>query len=131
MLERFPKIEEQIQIKDILKNQENRTFLRQHFCPFIRYLEESDPELTNITSYLRKMETYIFKILKVLDGSGVSSLNTLCHGDAKPNNFMFRKIDINFEDDEDLQDLQCEGVESMLIDWQGGFLGRFAKKKFI
>merc|ERR1712106_935303 len=118
VLDRFPKIEEQIQIKDILKNKESRTFLRQHFCAFIRYLEETDPELKN-------METYLFKILKVLEDSGVRHLNTLCHGDAKPNNFMFRKIDIDFDDDDDeeLKDLKCEGVESMLIDWQGGFLG--------
>merc|ERR1712106_977226 len=125
VLDRFPKIEEQIQIKDILKNKESRTFLRQHFCAFIRYLEETDPELKNITAYMKKMETYLFKILKVLEDSGVRHLNTLCHGDAKPNNFMFRKIDIDFgdDDDEELQDLKCEGVESMLIDWQGGFLG--------
>ena len=42
---------------------------------------------------------------------------TLCHGDAKPDNFMFRKIEI------DLEDMECEGLESILIDWQGGFLG--------
>ena len=36
-----------------------------------------------------------------------------------------RKIDLDFEDDE-LQGL--EGVESMLIDWQGGFLGRTYNK---
>ena len=36
-----------------------------------------------------------------------------------------RKIDLDFEDDE-LQGL--EGVESMLIDWQGGFLGRTSNK---
>ena len=41
---------------------------------------------------------------------------------------MFRKIDIDFDDDDDeeLKDLKCEGVESMLIDWQGGFLGNFS-----
>ena len=51
--------------QDILKNQESRNFLRKHFCPFIRYLEETDPELKNITSYMKKMESYLFKILKV------------------------------------------------------------------
>ena len=59
----------------------------------------------------------------MLDESGVGNLYTLCHGDAKPNNFMFRKISLDFGDDEDFQDLDCEGVEAMLIDWQGGFLG--------
>ena len=53
----------------------------------------------------------------------MGNLYTLCHGDAKPNNFMFRKITLDFGDDEDFQDLDCEGVEAMLIDWQGGFLG--------
>jgi len=27
-------------------------------------------------------------------------------------------------DDAELAELACEGVESMLIDWQGGFLGK-------
>lgn len=74
---------------------------------------------------MRKMEKYLLKILSVLENSGVANLSTLCHGDAKPNNFMFRKIDIDFgdTDDEELQDFKCEGVESMLIDWQMGFLG--------
>ena len=31
---------------------------------------------------------------------------------------------LDFEDD-DLAELACEGVESMLIDWQGGFMGRW------
>ena len=108
-----------------MSSKENREFLKKHFCAFIRYLEETDSELKNITSYMKKMETYLFKILKVLDDSGVANLNTLCHGDAKPNNFMFRKIDIDFGDteDEELQGFKCEGVESMLIDWQMGFLG--------
>ena len=30
---------------------------------------------------------------------------------------MFRKIEI------DLEDMECEGLESILVDWQGGFLG--------
>ena len=64
----------------------------------------------------------------MLDESGVGNLNTLCHGDAKPNNFMFRKIELDFEDDDEFKDLSCEGVESMLIDWQGGFLGQWSAK---
>ena len=51
--------------RDILSSKENRNSLRKNFCPFIRYLEETDPDLKNITSYMRKMETYLFKILKV------------------------------------------------------------------
>ena len=51
--------------RDILSSKENRNSLRKNFVPFIRYLEETDPDLKNITSYMRKMDTYLFKILKV------------------------------------------------------------------
>ena len=40
-------------------------FIREHFCSFIRYLEELDPDLTNITSYMRKLDSFLFKILSV------------------------------------------------------------------
>ena len=40
-------------------------FIRKHFCAFIRYLEELDPDLTNITSYMRKLDTFLFRILSV------------------------------------------------------------------
>ena len=42
-----------------------------------------------------------FTSSQVLDESGVGNLYTLCHGDAKPNNFMFRKITLDFGDDEE------------------------------
>ena len=88
VLRQFPDIEEQIQIKvkiftfvesnifpliltfcifqDILTNKESRMFIRKHFCAFIRYLEELDPDLTNITSYMRKLDTFLFRILSVI-----------------------------------------------------------------
>ena len=47
----------------------------------------------------------------------MEKLLTICHGDAKPDNFMFRKIEI------DLEEMECEGLEGILIDWQGGFIG--------
>ena len=40
-------------------------FIREHFCAFIRYLEELDPDLTSITSYMRKLDSFLFKILSV------------------------------------------------------------------
>ena len=40
-------------------------YIRKNFCAFIRYLEELDPELTNITSYMRKLDTFLFRILSV------------------------------------------------------------------
>ena len=56
---------------------------------------------------------------KELNTSSLEKLLTICHGDAKPDNFMFRKIEI------DLEDMECEGLEGILIDWQGGFIGRY------
>ena len=57
------------------------------------------------------------KISKELNTSSLEKLLTICHGDAKPDNFMFRKIEI------DLEEMECEGLEGILIDWQGGFIG--------
>ena len=64
--------------RDILSSKENRNSLRKNFCPFIRYLEETDPDLKNITSYMRKMEAYLFKILKV-----ESRLNRIFENEVK------------------------------------------------
>ena len=63
--------------------------------------------------------------MKVLSECGYERLISICHGDAKPNNFMFRNISIDFGDDDD-EDLNCEGLQSILIDWQGGFVGSVA-----
>ena len=56
-------------LQDIIKNKDSRLFIRKHFCAFIRFLEEidaeSDGELKNITSYMRKVDTYLFRILSV------------------------------------------------------------------
>ena len=69
---------------------------------------------------MKKMHKHILSLIKVLDHCGYEKLITICHGDAKPNNFMFRNISI------DLEDLECEGLQSILIDWQGGFVGSVA-----
>jgi hypothetical protein len=53
----------------------------------------------------------------VLNTSGVENLLTICHGDAKPGNFMSRTVETDDEDTE------CGGMESVLFDWQAGFLG--------
>ena len=37
---------------------------------------------------------HILKVMKALDESGYERLISICHGDAKPNNFMFRNISI-------------------------------------
>ena len=66
------------------------------------------------------MHKHILKIIERLETCGFERLITLAHGDAKPNNFLFRRIEI------DLEGLECEGIEPILVDWQGGFLGSAA-----
>ena len=55
----------------------------------------------------------------MLNTSGVENLLTICHGDAKPGNFMFRT------EGSDTDGADCGGMESVLFDWQAGFLGYF------
>ena len=116
----FPGLEEQIQLDDVLENNKIREFFRQHYRAFLHYLETTEPTLSNHTGYMKKMHKHILKLVAVLDQCGYEKLITICHGDAKPNNFMFRNISI------DLEDLECEGLQSILIDWQGGFVGSVA-----
>ena len=48
-----------------------------------------------------------------LDTCGFEKLITICHGDAKPNNFLFRNINIEFDDLDLGEDLDCEGLQSI------------------
>ena len=104
-------------LQDILDKMETRKCVRRNYLPFLKYLEISDPGLLNYTTFLAKIDKRLFHIFNVLNESGLEKIQTLCHGDSKPDNFMFRKIEI------DLEDMECEGLEGILIDWQGGFLG--------
>ena len=88
----FPGLEEQIQLSDILDNEKMHQFFRQHFRAFLHYLEDSNPALSYHTEYMQKMHKHILKVMKVLDKCGYERLISICHGDAKPNNFMFRNI---------------------------------------
>jgi len=113
----FPKMSEQAQLQDILEKRETRKCIRRNFLPFLKYLEICDPSLTSYTGFLARIAENLFGIFKELNTSSLEKLLTICHGDAKPDNFMFRKIEI------DLEDMECEGLEGILIDWQGGFIG--------
>ena len=93
---------------------------RKHYRAFLHYLEEAEPKIASHTSYMRNMYKHVLKVVETLENCGYEKLITFCHGDAKPNNFLFRSIEI------DIEDLECEGLQSILIDWQGGFLGSAA-----
>uniref|UniRef100_A0A0K2T6X4 CHK kinase-like domain-containing protein n=1 Tax=Lepeophtheirus salmonis TaxID=72036 RepID=A0A0K2T6X4_LEPSM len=119
-LREFPKLEEQIQLQDLLDNDELKSYFRRCYKPFLHFLEAKEPNLKSHTIYMKKFGRFILKIIQVLEKSGYEKLLTLCHGDAKPNNFLFRRHII------DIEELECEGLEAILIDWQGGFLGSIA-----
>ena len=54
-----------------------------------------------------------------LDTCGFEKLITICHGDAKPNNFLFRNINIEFDDLDLGEDLDCEGLPSIKYFFKG------------
>jgi len=113
----FPNLNEQAQIQDTLQDKDNKKSIRRNLKPFLKFLEIKDPSLSNYTNYLAKTEKQIIKILQKASKCGIDNLATLCHGDAKPDNFLFRRIEI------ELDDLSCEGLEAILIDWQQTFIG--------
>jgi hypothetical protein len=43
LLEEFPKLEVQMQLKDLIETPEMRDHLRKHFRSFLHYLEEAEP----------------------------------------------------------------------------------------
>lgn len=120
MHQEFPNLDVQLQLDDLIERASLREHFRQHFRPFLHFLEEAEPALKKHAAYMKKMHKHILSVIENLERCGYEKLVTLAHGDAKPNNFMFRKIEI------DLEELECEGIDPILIDWQGGFIGSAA-----
>ena len=85
---------------------------RKYYRAYLHYLEEAEPKVSNHTGYMKNMYKHILTVIDTLEGCGYDKLLTFCHGDAKPNNFLFRNIEI------DIEELECEGIQSILIDWQ-------------
>lgn len=55
-------------------------------------MEEAEPALSKHTNYMKKMHKHILTIVEELMECGYDRLITFAHGDAKPNNFMFRSV---------------------------------------
>lgn len=128
MLADFPGLEEQIQLSDLFAREPSqadaawrmRSRFRAHFRAYLHFMEAVQPDLARQVAFVARMHRHILAVVEDLENCGYERLITLAHGDAKPNNFLFRKIEI------DLEELECEGIESILVDWQGGFLGSVA-----
>ena len=95
--------------QEILDKKETRKCVRRNYLPFLKYLESCEPGLANYTSFLAKLDKRLFRIFHALQESGLERILTLCHGDSKPDNFMFRKIEI------DIEDMECEGMTECLL----------------
>ena len=95
--------------QEILDRKETRKCVRRNYLPFLKYLESCEPGLANYTSFLAKLDKRLFRIFHALQESGLERILTLCHGDSKPDNFMFRKIEI------DIEDMECEGTTECLL----------------
>ena len=128
MLEDFPGLEEQIQLSDLFARDpaqadsawRMRSRFRAHFRAYLHFMSAVHPALARQVAFVARMHRHVLAVVENLEECGYERLVTLAHGDAKPNNFLFRKIEI------DLEELECEGIESILVDWQGGFLGSVA-----
>ena len=114
--------------QEILDKKETRKCVRRNYLPFLKYLESCEPGLANYTSFLAKLDKRLFRIFHALQESGLERILTLCHGDSKPDNFMFRKIEI------DIEDMECEGTTDQVFN---AFLNsienifQFCKKYFL
>ena len=61
-----------------------------HCRAYLHYMEDADPDLRMHTGYMKKMHKHVVKVIEALENCGYEKLLSLAHGDAKPNNFMFR-----------------------------------------
>ena len=57
---------------------------------YLHYMEDADPDVRLHTGYMKKMHKHVVKVIEALENCGYEKFLSLAHGDAKPNNFMFR-----------------------------------------
>jgi len=105
LLAEFPTIREQVLPKSkTIKNQINDNIL-----PFLMYMSKIQPDIAQQALVLAKFHKFLFRVYKDLQNNkDLKNLMTLVHGDAKLDNFLFKKK-IMTEDT----------YTSMIIDWQG------------
>ena len=58
-------------------------------------MEEADPDVRLHTGYMKKMHKHVVKVIEALENCGYEKFLSLAHGDAKPNNFMFRYVQLS------------------------------------
>jgi len=106
LLKMFPTIKEQLLPKDRWVKRQVNTYV----LPYLVYMAKIKPDISQQIQVLSKFFKFLYKVyadLQVKDE--LSALSTLVHGDAKLDNFLFRKE--GWGDD--------DKFSSMIIDWQG------------
>jgi len=107
LLKEFPTIKEQLLPKDRKVRKQVNTYV----LPFLVYMAKIKPDISQQVMVLSKFFKFLYKVYSDLqDKEEVAALATLVHGDAKLDNFLFKKE--SFGDQEDQ-------YSAMLIDWQG------------
>jgi len=106
LLELFPTIKEQYLPEcDSIRSTFNRTV-----TAYLEYLARIMPDIAQQSKVLSKFSKFLFKVFIDLENnSSLGNLMTLVHGDAKVDNFLFKKVKEKLE----------ETYTTMLIDWQG------------
>jgi len=106
LLKEFPTIKEQVLPKDKKIKKEVNTYV----LPFLVYMAKIRPDISQQIQVLSKFYKFLYKVYADLqENDKLMRLKTLVHGDAKLDNFLFRKEGYGDE----------EKYSAMIIDWQG------------
>jgi len=106
LMKEFPTIKEQVLPRSKLIKDK----IMQLSMPYLMYLARTQPDIAQQAMVLAKFSKFLFRVYKDLENKKeLKQLMTLVHGDAKLDNFMFRKV----------HGTDIDTFKAMLIDWQG------------